>query len=125
MAYSSRSAILAALLVTTTPAVAMAGQVAQERVDLDVVRRIRDEGLNRSQIPELARQLTDEIGPRLTGSPAMRKANDWAAAKLREWGLTNVQVEPWGEFGRGWENVAYAGRFLTPFTQPLIGYPQA
>jgi len=64
---SSLTAVV--LLVTAAPTASAVGQIAQERVDLDVVRRIRDEGLNRSQIPELARQLTDEIGPRLTGSP--------------------------------------------------------
>jgi hypothetical protein len=97
-------AVLAAL-----PSVASA-QVAQESVDLAVVQQIREEGLERSQIPDLARYLTEVIGPRLTGSPAMRQANNWTADKLREWGLENVQVEPWGEFGRGWEQVSYSGR---------------
>jgi hypothetical protein len=114
--------VLAGLAVGGVPAGA---QVAREAVDLTVVQRIRDEAFNRSKIPELAAQLVDEIGPRLTGSAAMRKANDWAAERLRHWGLTNVTVEPWGEFGRGWENEVYRGRFLTPFVQPLVGIPQA
>ena len=107
-------------LLVAAPA---AAQVAQEAVDLDVVRQIREEGLERSQIPELARYLTEVIGPRLTGSPQMREANTWTAEKLREWGLQNVIVEPWGEFGRGWERVNYSGRIVTPFVQPL--YAQA
>jgi hypothetical protein len=102
-----------------------AGQVVQERVDLDVVRRIREEGLERSRIPALARHLTDVIGPRLTGSPGMTRANQWTAEKFREWGLANVAVEPWGEFGRGWERVSYSGRILTPFVEPLLGQPTA
>ncbi|MEO8452593.1 MAG: M20/M25/M40 family metallo-hydrolase [Gemmatimonadota bacterium] len=102
-----------------------AAQIAQERVDLAVMQRIRDEGFSRSYIADLARVLTDEIGPRLTGSPGLRKAHEWTAGKFREWGLAKVEVEPWGEFGRGWENVSYSGRFLTPFFQPLLGIPQA
>jgi carboxypeptidase Q len=99
--------------------------LAQEPVDHAMIERIRDEGLNRSQIGELAGHLTDVIGPRLTGSPGMARANAWTAERLREWGLTNVQVEPWGEFGRGWEQVSYAGRVLTPFVQPLHAIPLA
>lgn len=100
-------------------------QVVQERVDLEVVARIRDEGLNRSQVAELAGYLMDVIGPRLTGSTGMRRANEWTAQKLREWGLANVKVEPWGEFGRGWERVSYSGRILAPFVQPLSAQPVA
>ncbi|NIM48030.1 MAG: M20/M25/M40 family metallo-hydrolase [Gemmatimonadales bacterium] len=100
-------------------------QMVQERVDLAVVNRIRAEGLDRSQLPELARYLTEVIGPRLTGSPGMQRANQWTAEKLREWGLDNVVLEPWGEFGRGWERVAYRGRILTPFVQPLHAQPVA
>jgi hypothetical protein len=103
----------------------VAAQVVQERVDLAVVQRIRDEGLNRSQIPELASYLTDVIGPRLTGSSNMKKANDWTAGQLRGWGLANVKVEPWGRFGRGWERVSFSGRILEPFLQPIQGSPLA
>lgn len=116
------AAVLAAALAL--PALASA-QVAREAVDLAVVERIREEGLERSHIEELARHLTEVIGPRLTGSPGMMQANQWTAERFREWGLTNVQVEPWGEFGRGWANEAFAGRILTPFEQPLRGQPLA
>ncbi|MBI4539126.1 MAG: M20/M25/M40 family metallo-hydrolase [Gemmatimonadetes bacterium] len=119
-----RTGVLMALLLAELPARAV-GQVIQERVDLSTVTRIRDEGLNRSQIAELGGYLLDVIGPRLTGSTGMRRANDWTAAKLREWGLANVRVEPWGEFGRGWERVSYSGRILTPFVQPLNAQPVA
>jgi len=102
-----------------------AGQVAQEAVDLGVVAKIREEGFERSQIEPLARYLTEVIGPRLTGSPGMRRANDWTVEKFEEWGLTNAVVEPWGEFGRGWESQGYEGRILTPFEQPLQGQPMA
>jgi len=99
--------------------------VAQERVDLEVVQRIRDEGLQRSHIPALAAHLTEVIGPRLTGSPAMKRANDWTAEQFTAWGLANVIVEPWGEFGRGWERVSYSGRVLTPYVEALQAIPTA
>lgn len=99
--------------------------MVQERVDVTVVNRIRAEGLERSQLPELARYLTEVVGPRLTGSPGMQRANQWTAEKFREWALENVVVEPWGEFGRGWERVSYRGRILTPFVQPLHAQPVA
>lgn len=113
----------AALAVTlTAPALA---QVAQERVDLDVVRRIREEGLERSQIPALAGYLTDVNGPRLTGSPGMKRAHEWTAKQLTEWGLSTVVVEPWGDFGRGWDRVSYSGRVVTPYVQALQAIPTA
>ena len=113
--------MVAATLVLTIPVRQASGQIAQEKVDLGVVARIRQEGLERSQIPALARHLTDVIGPRLTGSPGMKAANEWTATTLKSWGLTGVEVEPWGRFGRGWENVSYEGRILTPYSQPMPG----
>jgi hypothetical protein len=97
-----------------------------ERVDLSAVQKIRDEGLNRSKLDDLASYLTDVIGARLTNSPGSRKANEWAAETFRSWGLANVKVEPWDTtFGRGWEIVSYSGRILDPWTKPLDAYPQA
>jgi carboxypeptidase Q len=119
-----RAPVLTLALLAGATAAAPA-QAVQERVDLAVVERIRDEGLNRSRIPELAGHLTDVIGPRLTGSPGMRQANDWTAEQLREWGVRDARVEPWGRFGRGWERVSYSGRILTPFVQPLHAHPVA
>jgi len=114
--------IMPALLMPARPASA---QIAREAVDLEVVRSIREEGLERSRIEDLARYLTEVNGPRLTGSPGMMRANEWTAERFREWGLDNVTIEPWGEFGRGWANQAYEGRILTPFEQPLHGQPLA
>ncbi len=113
------------LSLTLLLASAAAGQVIQEKVDLGVVQRIREEGLTRSQIPTLADQLTNVIGPRLTGSTGMRRANQWTAQQFKEWGLANVAVEPWGRFGRGWERVSFAGRILDPWIQPIQGSPLA
>jgi carboxypeptidase Q len=112
-------------LVLTAVAAPSTAQVAQERLDLDVVERIRDEGLNRSQIPELASYLTDVVGPRLTNSPGIQRAYDWSSSTLRGWGLENVVVEPWGEFGRGWKNKGVTFRALTPYPRTIHAWPMA
>ena len=58
--------------------------------------------MTRSKVDTLAQQLLDGIGPRLTGSSGLRRAQDWAATTLRNWGLANVALEPWDSlFGRG------------------------
>jgi len=118
-AIASAAAALA-LLASNVPA-----QVAREEVDLAVIQKIRDEGLNRSQLPQLAHHLLDVIGPRLTGSPTMKQANEWTASILREWGATNVVVEPRGEFGRGWERISSSARMVAPFVHPLNAQPMA
>jgi len=94
--------------------------VALEKVDLSIVEKIRDEGLNRSHIPEDACYLMDVIGPRLIGSPAMKRANEWTAQKMCEYGLENVHLEAY-EFGRGWEEVSYFGRMTELFVRPFSG----
>ncbi len=123
-AHRSFRAVSLSLALAAFPTLA-AAQVIQERVDLAVAQRIRDEGLNRSRIDSLSQYLFDVIGPRLTGSTGMKRANDWTAQVFRGWGLAGVTVEPWGRFGRGWERVAYGGRMVEPYVQPLNGQPQA
>jgi carboxypeptidase Q len=97
---------------------------AQESVDLQVVTKIRDEGLNRSQVMETARVLTDEIGPRLTNSPAYRRATEWTRDRLKAWGLADAHLEPF-EFGRGWTFSSVAVRMLKPDVVPLEALPKA
>jgi hypothetical protein len=96
-----------------------------ERVDLDAFYRIKDEGLQRSQVMDTAWYLTDVHGPRLTNSPRMHAAADWAIARLNEWGLANVRKEVWGEFGRGWVSERFAAHEIAPFAAPLSAYPRA
>src|SRR3954463_7345401 len=93
--------ILAALI--TVPAVILGGQ-AQDRPDLDAVYKIKDEGFQRSKVMETTSYLTDVYGPRLTTSPGIKAAATWTIARMTEWGLANVRLEPWGPFGRGWSN---------------------
>src|SRR5690606_14970921 len=75
--------------------------------------RIIAEGTNNSEVMRIAQYLTDVIGSRLTVSPGMRRAEDWTAAKMREWGLTAVHKEGF-EFGRGWESQGAFMRMTAP-----------
>jgi carboxypeptidase Q len=117
--------IVAFLALSASPLAAQQ-PVLQERLDLAALERIRDEGLSRSQVDSLAGWLTDVIGPRLTASAGLRRAQEWAANAFRSWGLANVRIEAWDTtFGRGWERFSYSGRMLEPFVQPLRAEPQA
>ncbi len=98
---------------------------AQEPVDAAAVARIRDEGLKRSQLPATLAYLTDVIGPRLTGSPGLLRANEWTKGKLEEWGLVGARLEPWGEFGRGWTLERFSMEVIAPTAFPVIALPKA
>jgi carboxypeptidase Q len=96
-----------------------------ERVDLDALYRIKDEGLQRSRVMETAWYLTEMYGARLTNSPTIRAAAGWAEKQLTEWGLSNVRREPWGPFGRGWVNERFTANELSPLPSPLTAFPRA
>jgi carboxypeptidase Q len=104
--------------------VAPAGQVASpsDAPDLRVYARIRDEGQNRSRVMDYATELIDGIGPRLTGSPNLKKATAWAQERLTQMGLSSVRAESWGEFGVGWEQRNVWARMIAPDTATLIAY---
>jgi hypothetical protein len=95
-------------------------QPATESLDLNMYQRIRDEGLNRSHVMEFASALMDGIGPRLTGSPNVKKANEWTRDTLTKIGLENAHLEDWGEFGLGWQQLNTWARMVTPDTAVLI-----
>src|SRR5437588_11369251 len=97
----------------------------QEKVDLEMVTRIRYEGFRNSKIMDLAGGLMDAIGPRLTGSPNMKKANEWTREQFAALGLSNAQLEPWGPFGRGWENEYVSARMPSPDVAPIIASAKA
>src|SRR5204863_3020501 len=84
----------------------------------DPIYRIRDEGLNRSQVMQTLSYLSDVIGPRLTGSPNLKRANEWTRDKLTSWGLTNAHLEAWGPFGRGWSLKRFSAQVIEPQTIP-------
>lgn len=100
-------------------------QTPREKLDMDVVAKIRDEGMKRSQVMETISYLTDVHGPRLTGSPQIQAAGMWAKARLAEWGLENAQLEPWGPFGRGWSLEGFSANMVAPSFSPLIACPKA
>lgn len=91
----------------------------------DPIERIKVEGLKRSQVMTTLSYLTDVIGPRLTGSPGLTRANEWTRDKLSGWGLENAHLESWGPFGRGWSLKRFAAQVVEPGAIPLIGYPKA
>ncbi|MFI5133248.1 MAG: peptidase M28, partial [Chitinophagales bacterium] len=76
---------------------------AQEKLDMDMIAKIRKEGLENSHVMDIAFHLTDASGNRLTSSPGYFRAANWAKNQLAQWGLVNAALEPWGDFGKGWE----------------------
>src|SRR5215470_1703547 len=97
---------------------------ADEAVDLEMVTRIRDEGFTNSKVMETVEHLTDVIGPRVTGSPQMREANDWTKAQLESWGLVNAHLEGFA-FGRGWSLERSVVQMVAPQPATLVAVPRA
>lgn len=114
--------IFSLMVVAQTPSVAPA---AQEKVDLEMMKKIREEGMQRSQVMDTLSWLTDVYGPRLTGSPNLKAAGEWAVKKTTEWGLQNAHLEAWGTFGRGWSLERFSANVIEPTPFPLIAYPKA
>jgi len=94
-------------------------------VDLGMVTRIRDQGLHHSQVMKTAEQLTAVIGPRLSGSPAMKRAAEWARDTLAGWGLENAALETFPGVGRGWTFRHCSVHMVEPHQVPLIALPKA
>ena len=116
---------LAAIVLSAICALGCKIAVAQEKVDLDTISRIRYEGFHNSKIMEIASGLMDGIGERLTGSPNMKKANEWTRDELTSFGLVNAHLEPWSPFGRGWANEYINVRMVSPDIAPIIAYAKA
>jgi hypothetical protein len=100
-------------------------QMAQEKVDLEAINKIKAEGMERSQVMETLSWLTDVYGPRLTNSTGYKNAAEWAKGKLASWGLQDAHLEPWGQFGRGWTLEGFTLSMTKPQFAPLIAYPKA
>ncbi|MGA2197602.1 MAG: M20/M25/M40 family metallo-hydrolase [Bryobacteraceae bacterium] len=102
-----------------------AQMAAPEKVDLGVLHRIKTEAFaGRSKVMDTAFYITDVYGPRLTGSPAAKQAGDWAVQALKDWGLSNVQMEAWKFPGAGWSCTRFAAMMKEPEFQPIIGFAQ-
>jgi len=117
----NRKLLFSCLLVAGTIATAF----AQEPVDTAMVRKIRDEGLNHSKVMETAFYLTDASGPRISGSPELKHAQDWAVNQLKTWGLVNATRESWGKFGKGWEVQKNYAAMTVPYYHAIIAIPKA
>jgi carboxypeptidase Q len=118
MKYKATTLLILAALFLTIPA------AAQEPVDTAVVAKIREEGLNRSQVLKTFTHLTEVIGPRLTGSPAVKTTAQYSQGLLKMWGINDPRIETW-EFGRGWQLDKFNIEMVEPRYMPLIGYPEA
>src|SRR5277367_1741569 len=116
----SLAVISLAVIVLSVPAL-----WSQEKLDLETISRIRYEGFRDSKVMDLATGLMDNIGERLTGSPNMKRANEWTRDQLTAMGLSNAHLEPWGPFGRGWANQYVNVRMTSPDIAPLIVYAKA
>ncbi len=95
-------------------------QPATESLDLSMYQRIREEAINHTHVMEYASALMDGIGPRLTGSPNLKRANDWTRDQFTAMGCVNAHLEDWGEFGMGWQQLNSTFRMTSPDTAVFI-----
>lgn len=95
-------------------------QPAKENLDYNMYQQIRIEGLTHSHVMEYASALMDGIGPRLTGSPNLKRANEWTRDQLAAMGCSNAHLEDWGEFGMGWQQLNTWTRMASPDTAVFI-----
>jgi len=99
------------------------GQADAPHVDWDTTAKIREEGFQRSQLPDTLSYMTDVLGARLTVSPGMRKAQRWVIGEMERIGLTNIEIEPFMDYGIAWSNDYVSLHLLDPDYQPMVGYP--
>ena len=97
---------------------------AQDQLNYELIDKIRDEGLNHSNVMELVRYMTDVYGPRLANSPSYNQAAKWALEKFQEYGI-NAEIQAYGEVGLGWENTYTSVHMIKPPYQSIIAYPKA
>jgi len=93
---------------------------AQEKVDSDIQWRIRREAMEHSHIMRTMHVLTDVHGPRLTGSPNLKAAQDWVVQETTRWGLKNAHLEPWNFGHPGWANERLSVHAIAPFKDALV-----
>jgi len=122
---TAAAALCAAALVATLPLGA-----AGEKIDYEAINKIKEQGLQlqNSKVMEISSWLTDVYGPRLTGSPNIQKAGEWAVAKMNEWGLQNAALEKWSSdrgFARGWTNDKFYMAAVSPQAFVIPGTPNA
>ena len=115
--------------LATSPALHDSWLAAQDAirwpVDLDMVAKIREEGLQRSQLPNTLSYMTDVLGARLTNSDDMDRAQRWVIEEMKRIGLTNIALEPFMDYGVSWDNEYVSLHMLQPDYSPMVGYPIA
>ena len=97
----------------------------QERVDHEVIARIKLEGFQRSAVMDTVGTLTDVHGPRLSGSPQLRTAQNWCRDQFAKWGLANAALESYGKFGRGWSFDRFSVEMTAPDYVHVVAFPFA
>ncbi len=122
---NSSTRLVCSLIIILSFIPALCAQEKPEKVDLETISRIRYEGFRNSKVMDLASGLMDSIGERLTGSPNMKRANEWTRDQLTAMGMNNSHLEPWGPFGRGWANQYVNARMTVPDVVPLLVYAKA
>ena len=115
----NRVLLLPAILLV----LAFAQSDASPWVDWEAVAKIREEGFQRSQLPDTLSYMTDVLGARLTVSPGMRRAQEWAVGEMERIGLENIEIEPFMDYGISWSNDYVSLHLLEPDYQPMVGYP--
>ena len=119
------TSILLTILISSLSGAAVNAQGPQEKIDQAAIEKIKEEGMKHSQVMDILSYLTDVPGARLTGSPNIRIAQEWARQKLASWGLQNSHLEAWGPFGRGWSLEGFTANMIKPHYFPLIAFPKA
>src|SRR5437899_3042387 len=100
-------------------------EAAEEKVNLDIVHRIKAEAFENSKVMDYLFRLTDVNGPRLTGSPGFQRAADWAMDQMKANGVERVRLEPWTGFGRSWTFSRFSIQLNQPVFAPMHGVPMA
>jgi carboxypeptidase Q len=95
-------------------------QPATESLDLSMYQSIREEALSHTHVLQYASALVDGIGPRLTGSPNLKRANEWTRDQFTAMGCANAHLEDWGEFGMGWQQINAWLRMTSPDSAVFI-----
>ena len=126
-----RSFMTAAAAGAFAPGLLSGSAFAQSAINYDALAALRTEGLEdkTSQVMKTASYMMDVLGPRLSGSPGIRKSGEWVVSKMKEWGLTGANLEPWpadpsganNGFPRGWSNRKFYLHAVTPNTFPISG----
>ncbi|HEX8749409.1 MAG TPA: hypothetical protein VF717_19690, partial [Pyrinomonadaceae bacterium] len=92
----------------------------QERISSDIYARILKEETDNSQIMRTLQVFADVYGPRLTGSPNLKAAGDWAVRQMQSWGFKNAHLEPWNFGHPGWLNERASGFIVSPVKDSLV-----